>query len=94
MKLNTGIGSHLGLCAEQSAVSQMLSKTDPKVKKIVAVWRDEKGELYVLPPCGRCREFLRTMSQDNLEANIILGKDHSEKLKNLLPYHGWHAEKA
>lgn len=88
------IGGSLGICAEQSAVSVMLSKTEPKIKKIVAVWRDEQGKLFVLPPCGRCREFLRTMAQDNLEAEVILGKDHVVKLKDLLPYHGWHAERA
>jgi cytidine deaminase len=88
------IGSDLGVHAEQSAVSAMVSKTDPEIKKIVAVWRDEKGELYILPPCGHCREFMRMTSQDNLETDVILGKDHVTKLKDLLPYPGWHAEKA
>lgn len=87
------VGGYLGICAEQSAVSNMLSKTGPKIKKLVAVWNDENGELFALPPCGRCREFLRLMSQDNLEAEIILGKDHTVKLKDLLPVPMWHAEK-
>ena len=87
------IGGYLGICAEQSAVSNMLSKTGPKIKKLVAVWKDESGELYALPPCGRCREFLRLMSQDNLEAEIILGKDHTVKLKDLLPIPMWHSER-
>jgi cytidine deaminase len=88
------IGGGLSICAEQSAISQMVSKVDPVIKKLVAVWRSEEGELYVLPPCGRCREFIRNVSQDNLETDIILGKEHVVKLKDLLPYHGWHAEKA
>ena len=90
----TCVGGYLSICAEQSAVSNMLSKTGPAIRRLVAVWRDENDELYVLPPCGRCREFLRQISQDNLEAEIILGKDHAEKLKDLLPAYGWHAEKA
>lgn len=89
----TDIGTYLGICAEQSAVSNMVQKSAPKISKIVAVWKDEHGELFVIPPCGRCREFLRVMSQDNLEADIILGTDHVVKLKDLLPHHGWHAEK-
>lgn len=87
------IGGYLGICAEQSAVSAMVIKGTPKVKKLVAVWKDEQGVLHAIPPCGRCREFLRTISQDNLETEIILGKDHVVKLKDLLPYHGWYAEK-
>ena len=33
-------------------------------------------------------------TQDNLEADVLLGRDHVAKLKDLLPEHGWHAEKA
>ena len=87
------IGGNLGICAELGAARAMLSKTGPKVKAVVAVWRNEAGELHVIPPCGRCREFLRMLSQDNLEADVILGKDHVVKLKDLLPFHGWYAEK-
>ena len=90
----TDIGGYLGICAEQSAVSVMVQKGKPKITKIVAVWKDEDGVLYVVPPCGRCREFLRVMSQGNLDADVILGKDHVAKLKDLLPCHGWHAERA
>jgi cytidine deaminase len=86
------IGGHLGLCAEQSAVSNLVASGEPRIKKLVAVWRNENGQLHALPPCGRCREFLRLMSMDNLETEIILGKDHLVKLKDLLPFHGWHVE--
>lgn len=88
------LGTYLGICAEQSAFGSLVSKEEPKIQKIVAVWKNEDGELHVLPPCGRCREFMRVLNQDNLEAEVVLGKDHSVKLKDLLPFHGWHAEKA
>src|SRR5688572_27963795 len=65
------IGGNLGICAEQSAASAMVSKSGPKIKKLVSVWKDEKCFLYVIPPCVRCREFLRMISQDNLEAEVI-----------------------
>jgi cytidine deaminase len=86
------IGGHLGLCAEQSAVSNMVASGEPRIKRLVAVWRNEEGQLHALPPCGRCREFLRLVSSENLETDIILGKNHVVKLKDLLPFHGWHAE--
>lgn len=89
----TCIGGNLGICAEQGAVSAMVSKTGPEITKIVAVWKDENGDLYVIPPCGRCREFLKSLSKDNLETDVILGKDHVVRLKDLLPFYGWHAEK-
>lgn len=86
------VGGHLGLCAEQSAVSAMVSAGQTKITKLVAVWHDSDGDLHALPPCGRCREFLRVLSQDNLEADVLLGPDHVVKLRDLLPWHGWHSE--
>ncbi|MGI8418481.1 MAG: cytidine deaminase family protein [Nakamurella sp.] len=86
------IGGYLGICAEQSAVSAMVTAGPPHIQKIVAVWRDDEGLVHAIPPCGRCREFLRTMSQDNLEAGVILGPEHVVKLRELLPFHGWHSE--
>lgn len=86
------VGGYLGLCAEQSAVSAMVSAGPPVVRSIVAVWRDGRGDLHVLPPCGRCREFLRTLSPQNLDADVVLGPDHVVPLRDLLPVPGWHAE--
>jgi cytidine deaminase len=79
-----------GLCAERSAIAAMITAKEYKIKKIVAVWKDEKdGKLYVLPPCGTCREFIKRVNHANLETEVILGRDGSTKLKELLPYNGW-----
>lgn len=79
-----------GLCAERSAISAMVTAQEYKIKEIVAVWRDERdGRLYVLPPCGHCRQFMRDVDEANLETEVILGNDKSVKLKDLLPYHEW-----
>ena len=87
------VGGYLSVCAEQSAITQMMSKTGPVVRRVVALWRDPvDGTLNVLPPCGRCREFLRVVSQQNLEAVVILGPGTRRTLGNMLPFHGWHAE--
>jgi cytidine deaminase len=44
-----------------------------------------------VPPCGRCREFIRQIDEANLETDVLLGQDKMRKLKELLPYHEWPA---
>ena len=81
-----------GLCAERSALAAMITDKEYKMKKMVAVWRDEKtSKLHVLPPCGICRQFMRDIDESNMDAEVILGKKESEKLRDLIPHHGWPA---
>ncbi len=80
--------SGMGFCAEHSAIAAMVTAGEYKIEKIVGVWKDDKGNIVVLPPCGRCREFIRAINDENLETDIIL-KDKVMKLKELLPYHNW-----
>ena len=83
-------GSGTGFCAEHAAIAAMVTAGEYKIARIVAVWRDERdGRLFVLPPCGRCREFIRQIDAANLEADIVLGKRTTAKLKDLLPRHEW-----
>jgi len=82
-------GSGTGFCAEHAAIAAMVTAGEYRIVKIVAVWRDEDGSLYVLPPCGRCREFIRQVDPTNLEAEVILGRHDSAPLRELLPRHGW-----
>ncbi len=87
------IGGYLSICAEVGALSQLVAVTTPTVNRMVAVWRNPADAvLHVIPPCGRCREFVRTLSSQNLEATVILGPDHTATLRELLPYAGWYAE--
>ncbi|MDP2908272.1 MAG: cytidine deaminase [Nanoarchaeota archaeon] len=81
--------SGMGFCAEHSAIAAMVTAGEFKIRKLVGVWKDDKGITHVLPPCGRCREFIRQIHKENLETDIILGKDKVVKLKELLPYHDW-----
>lgn len=79
-----------GLCAERSALAAMITDREYTFQKIVAVWKDEKTDkLHALPPCGHCRQFMRDISEENMEAEVLLGRDKSEPLKNLIPYHEW-----
>ena len=82
-------GSGTGFCAEHSAIAAMVTAGELNINKIVAVWKDASGVPLVLPPCGRCREFIRQISEDNLETDVVLAKDNVVKLKELLPYHEW-----
>ena len=55
-------------------------------KIVVAVWKDKKKNIYILHPCGRCREFMRQIDKSNMETEIIVSKDRVVKLKEILPY--------
>jgi len=71
----------IGFCAEHSAIAAMATAGQSQILKIVAVYGDGK----VVPPCGRCREFMRQIDPANMEAEVVLGPDKSKKLKELLP---------
>ena len=78
-------------CAERVAIAKMI--TDNKefvIKKIVATWKDENNEIYVIPPCGHCRQCMKETDERNIEeTEVILDKNKSVKLKELLPYYDW-----
>ena len=70
----------MGFCAEHAAIAAMLTAGENRVEKIVAVnWNRD-----ILPPCGRCREFL--MQLGNPDALVLLAKDTAVKVKDLLPF--------
>lgn len=81
--------SSMGFCAEHNAVGSMITAGEYKIEKIVAVWKDKKGDVYILSPCGRCREFTYRTNKENLETDVILAEDKVVKLKELLPYYDW-----
>jgi cytidine deaminase len=74
--------SSMGFCAEHSAIAAMVTHGEHIIKKIVAVAKNGTP----IPPCGRCREFMHQIHEDNLEAEVIIGKNKSVKLKDLLPF--------
>ncbi len=71
----------IGFCAEHSAIASMLLKQEYLIRKIVAVC----GNGIILPPCGRCREFMYEVDKKNYTAEIIVNKKRVVKLKDLLP---------
>ena len=70
----------MGFCAEHAAIAAMLTAGENRVEKIVAVnWNRD-----ILPPCGRCREFL--MQLGNPDALVLVAKDTAVQVKDLLPF--------
>ena len=77
------VGSGIGFCAEHSAIAAMITAGESEIAKIVAVW----GDGVVLPPCGRCREFMYQIDRTNfINTEVVLGKNRAVKLKDLLPH--------
>ena len=74
--------SGMGFCAEHAAIASMVTRGEHAISKIVAVLGDGR----VLPPCGRCREFMLQIDAGNLErTEVLLGAGESVKLRELLP---------
>lgn len=46
------------MCAEYTALGKAYSEGHTEVETIVACWH-KNGDDGVIPPCGRCKEFMR-----------------------------------
>jgi cytidine deaminase len=86
--IDTACGT--GFCAEHSAIAAMVTAGEYRIARIVAVWRNDRdGKLAVVPPCGRCREFIRQIDEGNLETEVVLGSEKVLRLMELMPHHEW-----
>lgn len=75
--------------AEHSAIAAMVTAGEYRISAIVAVWRGERDALHVLPPYGRCREFIRQVDPGNLDTEVVPGHARYAALGELLPAHEW-----
>ena len=75
------VSSGIGFCAEHSAIAARFTNGEHKISKIVAVPEDGR----ILVPCGRCREFMNQLHEQNLNTEVIIGKNKIVQLKELLP---------
>ncbi|MGE0104420.1 MAG: cytidine deaminase [Blastocatellales bacterium] len=78
--------SSMGFCAEHSAAAAMVTAGENRVIRMVAVNWDET----VLPPCGRCREFINQLHPDNGDTEVMVSLEKVITLRELLPY-DWRA---
>ena len=72
----------MGFCAEHATAAAMITAGENRVVKMIAVNWDGK----ILPPCGRCREFVNELHQDNFNAEVMVGEGKIVILGELLPY--------
>ncbi|MFG1626410.1 cytidine deaminase family protein [Kribbella sp. NPDC049227] len=84
--------SGTGFCAEHAAIAAMVTAREYKIARIVAVWQGADGDpVHVVPPCGRCREFIRQIDPANLDTEVVLGRHRTSTLRDLLPAADWSA---
>lgn len=79
--------SSMGFCAEHAAAAAMITAGENRVSKMIAVDWDGR----ILPPCGRCREFISQLHAENLTAEVMVGEGSVVTLKELLPYDWRHS---
>lgn len=71
----------LGSCAEYSAIAEMLKARESEIHTIVSVCGSR-----IVPPCGRCRELMRQVSDANARTRIIVARGRMATLSELLPF--------
>ena len=88
-KVYTGVcidtACSMGFCAEHAAAAAMVTAGENHVVKMIAVNWDGR----ILPPCGRCREFISELHPDNLSAEVMVIEGKIVSLRELLPYDWW-----
>jgi cytidine deaminase len=86
--IDTSCGT--GFCAEHAAIAAMVTAREYKIAKIVAVWQGTDA-IHAVPPCGRCREFIRQIDPSNLNTEVVLSPSRTSTLRDLLPANDWPA---
>ncbi|MFN8441313.1 MAG: cytidine deaminase [Caldilineaceae bacterium] len=74
----------MGFCAEHAAAAAMITAGESRVLKMIAVGLDGR----IMPPCGRCREFISQIHDDNRQAEVMVSEGVIVTLYQLLP-HDW-----
>ena len=75
----------MGFCAEHAAAAAMITAGENRIVGVVAVHWEEDGSDTIIPPCGRCREMLCQLHDDNHLAQVRLN-DRTVTLDELLPF--------
>lgn len=76
----------MGFCAEHAAIAAMVTAGESRVERMVAVYRDDDGALHTVAPCGRCREFVYQINNENLSTLVMVGGGRIVTVKELLPH--------
>ncbi len=70
----------MGFCAEHAAIAAMVTAGESRIVKIVSV----SAKHGIIPPCGRCREFIYQINHENINCLVML-EDGITTLDVLLP---------
>lgn len=74
----------MGFCAEHAAAAAMITAGENRVLKMIAVGWDGR----IMPPCGRCREFVSQIHDDNQNTEVMVAEGVIKNIRALLP-HDW-----
>ena len=77
-------GSSMGFCAEHAAAGAMVTAGENRVLKMIALDWDAS----IIPPCGRCREFISQLHPQNLDTAVMVAEGVVATIRELLP-HKW-----
>jgi cytidine deaminase len=72
----------MGFCAEHAAAASMITQGQNRVFKMIAIG----SEGNIMPPCGRCREFIYQVHEENGAAEVMVRPGVVVTLKDLLPF--------
>lgn len=85
-KVYTGVcidtACSMGFCAEHAAIAAMVTAGENRIVKMAAVG----GAGEPVPPCGRCREFIAQMHEDNRLCQVLLPGYEVRTVGELLPF--------
>lgn len=73
----------MGFCAEHSAIAAMITAGESKIVKLVATGVDDGGRACA--PCGRCREFINAVHDDNHLCEVLMEDGSVTTIEALLP---------
>ena len=87
-KVYTGVcidtACSMGFCAEHAAAAAKNTAGENRVEKMIAVGWDGQ----IMPPCGRCREFISQLHNENRQAQVMVSAGIIVTIQELLP-HDW-----
>lgn len=75
--------SSLGMCAERSAMANMITHGESRIAQILAVMPDGR----VGPPCCACREFMMQLDRSSGEIEVLMDYESRKtvRLRELVP---------
>jgi cytidine deaminase len=84
-KIYTGVcidtPSSMGFCAEHAAIAAMVTAGENRILKMIALYKDGS----ILPPCGRCREFVDKIHDENHACLVKVSSEKIMTIRELLP---------